>query len=68
MKNLCIQVKIYYTHKKEIMLLRYTHTHTKIYTYIETHTHTHTYIYIYIFLQFGIFISTVSLVLETELL
>ena len=52
------------------------HTHTQIYIYRErererdTHTHIHTYIYIYIFfsLQFGIFVSKVRLVLETELL
>ena len=71
MKNLCIQVKIYYIHKKEIMLLRYiythTHTHTQRYIYIDTHTHIHTYTFFFS-LQFGIFVSKVRLVLETELL
>ena len=69
MKNLCIQIKIYYIHKKEIMLLIYiyAHTHKYIYIYIDTHTHIHTYICIFS-LQFGIFVSKVRLVLETELL
>ena len=61
------------------MLLIYMCTHTHKYIYIyrererERHAYTHTYIYIYIYifffsLQFGIFVSKVRLVLETELL
>ena len=49
-----------YTHTQRYI---HTYTHTQIYIY----THTHTYIYIFS-LQFGIFVSKVRLVLETELL